>query len=839
MSTFPKITQTKTVVLSTPAHVGKSAPTVNLRVTGLRPTSTKPQIAQPQVAPLSERAAGLLTGYASGALKIAEGYVHGVASVITQQVQSAFPPMVLLNQPAVAHKVARLTGGASDVVLQPWVAMGEMHRDRTQALLDVWSDPLQAAVNLGQHLHRDLVANPLQTYDDVFRFGETGLMAMAAVTGLGRWGRWEHANAARRWDNVIDLPRGAWSRVDEPGGAQVKTIQTTPPKAKFPAHSAAPASPSPGGSSVVLRPVVPVMNTWRNVFWPQAIAMPTDPEGLGRGRPSHPPSAEPSSRRAAGAPTPEYTAGSNLKQVKPANVAKALLGASPGALRELVAQLQQRETRAASGGVRRYAIGNQTHYMELKARVNNSHGSMAQLLPWLQSALKSGENAVQSIELLIAQADVWGQGRAHVPQIDDSIQAIAQLEGPVVKVLELLAQGYSAKVIAQRLGITKQQVTERHFPKIFKALGVFSPPDLSKRYPGSLEALALKVEQVKQNRRAGPPIKRGDLKAVPHTHLLPILADLVSGMGRPTLLLKYSIGKKTLSGYESKSYAALGVKNLDELIARYGGENLRADLRAEYARRKAGGSLSGQELFQFIGAGSIPTTTAGPVQNLSLQSSKENLFKALEQVDPRRLMEAADVLDARMTAARFRAEHGVKRAHVVERLQTLVRHWAGWSEKPSAIEVPDLLSQLAQPLLRPGETPADFFSRLYQAPARWAVEAGVVVQTTPPIALRRLPTYQLELLLLFGANKFSAQRVLGAQREDYHQILQDHQIGNPDGQRMDTERRYLNAHGTELRQALNPAAQTWYGLGLTYEGGLPQLLLDAEEILQERRAMVR
>lgn len=352
----------------------------------------------------------------------------------------------------------------------------------------------------------------------------------------------------------------------------------------------------------------PVVNRMLKVYLPQAIAMPIDPEGMGRAQNPRPSSSDEISdqhvksvtdqvhekeisdlaaARTAQDLQPEVT--EDLESKKQALlVAKTLLEAEPGVLEELVVQLQQREARAAEGAespsIAKSKARNAEHYRKLKsmARVK---GVRTDLVSWLQPVLKPGESARESIELLIAQPEIWGQGRAHLPQVDPSIRAIEQLEAVGFKVLEGLVDGLSFAEIAQHMKVNRSHVVTWHLPKILQALGLLSWPDVSKRYPGGLEALTLKVRRLKLHRLTeGAAIGSTALEKVHPTALL-VLADLLSGLDRITIGKNRKLSQQGLRDVFSKGFGELGVKNIQQLVDRYVGKDLYGDLQAEYARR--------------------------------------------------------------------------------------------------------------------------------------------------------------------------------------------------------------------------------------------------------------
>ncbi len=272
-----------------------------------------------------------------------------------------------------------------------------------------------------------------------------------------------------------------------------------------------------------------------------------------------------------------------LKPVDPPRVAKALLEAPEGVLRELKAQLEFRETHP---GFKRYPAVDDTQYARLKALVNNNRGTMGQLVTWVHSVLKAGEAPSQSIQTLLHNRGTWARERAHVRQVQDNTQVIAQIKGPRFEVLDLLTQGRTVEEIAQQMQI-KSSAAEAHLYKIYEALGVFSRPDLLVRYPDGLTGLAQKVADVKQARLTGPSILPAALDLLPRSHL-PVLADLVAGKGRDTIAAERKLDSGTLVTYISTIYTTLGIRHipgvdlLEVLLARYDGD-LAHDLEKKMA----------------------------------------------------------------------------------------------------------------------------------------------------------------------------------------------------------------------------------------------------------------
>lgn len=332
----------------------------------------------------------------------------------------------------------------------------------------------------------------------------------------------------------------------------------------------------------------PVVGFKLKTYLPQAIAMPTDPDGMGLGVNIHP-SYSGSSEQIQ---TPVGQKEKN-QEVDPSRLARALLNAEHGTLEELVFQMKQREARASAMAngqpVLKYVKSNDRQsYSKLKELVRANNGSLDALAPWLQGVLKSGETPEQSIQSLIERPAIWGQGRAHVPQVDSSLQAIEQMDAPAFKVLEKLSQDLSVEEIGVDLKITKPMV-QRYLNTIFKALGVVSRSDLLARYPEGLDGLTQNIKEVKLKRGlrqlSADFIEPDALSAVRRTDALPVLADVVAGVEEVAILLKHGLQPQSFQRLMRGVRADLNIKNSEDLTARYAGKDLQGDLHAEYVRR--------------------------------------------------------------------------------------------------------------------------------------------------------------------------------------------------------------------------------------------------------------
>ncbi|HRK56103.1 MAG TPA: hypothetical protein PLQ67_01110 [Burkholderiaceae bacterium] len=199
--------------------------------------------------------------------------------------------------------------------------------------------------------------------------------------------------------------------------------------------------------------------------------------------------------------------------------------------------------------------------------------------------------------------------------------------------------------------------------------------------------------------------------------------------------------------------------------------------------------------------------------------AKQRLYQALKHADDHRFRYLAAHLaaEANTPISQLAGQLNVQ----LPKLQNTLTHLTAQLMDAPAVQFKDVkgaVERFLQPLLAPGQTPAQYVANLAADPTAWALSEGLA-QRIPSSRLEQLDQSELKLLQNLAEHSFSAKALL---------------IGEGSYQRDLLEK--TNQRARQLRATLHPTASTWHEVGLAYRGGLAQLVHDATDLLARRQA---
>lgn len=280
-------------------------------------------------------------------------------------------------------------------------------------------------------------------------------------------------------------------------------------------------------------------------------------------------------------------------QERPARMARALLAAPPEVVKELLHYTQHLERLRDEGGPRLYSKLDKKAYQKLKDFVLGRDGQLTHLLQWLEPVRLPHESHSAAVAHLMADPTRWAEARSYAPQIN--VDAVRELSGRTLEVLELWALGESMSQIRQNFGWSISAM-EHHSGTILKAFNAANLDDLATRFPRGRSGLARRIHTEKQwvlAAEAGVPsiairrearswqyaegmltrLRKGDAR---------LLATVAQGLPVDAVLAQMQYSRNTYNAAMTRIRHALGVNYVSTVVKKYpgGAENLQRDLSA-------------------------------------------------------------------------------------------------------------------------------------------------------------------------------------------------------------------------------------------------------------------